>query len=267
VENRIPDYFRLADYAISGDDVARLGLQCDAAQIQPDVLMTPAWKPEVLLRYVDRCEVVCPHRVYTIEYQGRQLTLIRSGIGAPVTGDVTLALGCTPCRRILFVGSVGGLLPDMTIGDLVLVTGSVGGDGFSMYLPNGPLGTEAMFKEARPDADFARKLKEQALRFCRESNPALAAGRVYSTDTIVAQFHHLSEITATHECIGIEMETSAVFNAAALTGIRAAALLQLSDVIPTRKSLFSGRTEQDHARRSTIREHVLARIALETLST
>jgi len=266
VENRIPDYFRLADYAISGDDVVRLILKCTSAQIQPDVLMTPAWNQEVLLRYVDRCEEVCP-RVYAIEYKGRQLTLIRSGIGAPLTGDVTLALGCTPCRRIVFVGSVGGLLPEMTIGDLVLVTGSAGGDGFSTYLPDGPLGSEAMYNEACPDAELTQKLEKLALRFCREAGAALTTGRVYSSDSIVAEFHHLREITHARGCIGIEMETSALFNAAALVGIRAAALLQLSDVIPTRKSLFSGRTEQDRARRSNIRERVLARIALEALST
>jgi purine-nucleoside phosphorylase len=61
------------------------------------------------------------------------------------------------------------------------------------------------------------------------------------------------------------METSAVFRASRLVGIRAAALLQLSDVIPARKSLFSGRTASDQARRRGVRATVLARAVVAAL--
>ena len=60
---------------------------------------------------------------------------------------------------------------------------------------------------------------------CAEAGVVLNKGMVFSTDTIVAQFHHLDSLTTRFDCIGIEMETSAVFNAARLVGIRAAALL------------------------------------------
>ena len=50
-----------------------------------------------------------------------------------------------------------------------------------------------------------------------------------------------------------------------LVGIPAAALLQISDVIPDRKSLFSGRTDAEHERRRRLRRTLLSRIALEGL--
>jgi purine-nucleoside phosphorylase len=65
-------------------------------------------------------------------------------------------------------------------------------------------------------------------------------------------------------CIGIEMETSSVFGAAKLVGIRASALLQISDVIPANKSLFSGRTREDKERRNFIRERTLAKVILDS---
>jgi purine-nucleoside phosphorylase len=266
LKNRIPEYFRHGEYAITGDDVARLILKCAPDQIMQGVLMTPAWPRQVLLKYVDSCSEVVPNRVFTLVYAGRRMTLIRSGIGAPLTGDVVLALGCTPCQRVMFVGSVGGLLPSMKIGDLVLVTASAGGDGFSTYLADRPVGTEPLVRQALPDPEFTRTVEGIARPCCERAEPALLKGQVYSSDTIVAEFHHLEEIAGRLGCIGIEMETAALFNAAALVGIRTAALLQISDVIPARKSLFSGRTAEDRERRHRLREQVLARIALEALA-
>ena len=66
-------------------------------------------------------------------------------------------------------------------------------------------------------------------------------------------------------CIGIEMETAAVFRVARLVGIKAAALLQFSDVIPAQKSLFSGRTPRDQARRREVRSTVLAEAVIAAL--
>jgi purine-nucleoside phosphorylase len=66
-------------------------------------------------------------------------------------------------------------------------------------------------------------------------------------------------------CIGIEMETAAVFRAARLVGITAAALLQFSDVIPARKSLFAGRTPLERERRREVRKTVLAQAAVNAL--
>jgi purine-nucleoside phosphorylase len=61
------------------------------------------------------------------------------------------------------------------------------------------------------------------------------------------------------------METAAVFGAARVVGIRAGALLQVSDVIPVNKTLFSGRTKEDHKKRRWLKENVLARIILESV--
>ncbi len=51
-----------------------------------------------------------------------------------------------------------------------------------------------------------------------------------------------------------------------LASFKAAALLQVSDVIPTRKSLFCGRTDEEMAERQRIKAEVVPRILLDTLA-
>lgn len=263
---RLPDYFGLDRFSITADDVARTVFRCESSRISTNVLLTPIWSHEVFLAEASLEETITPEVVYSLRYQDRPFTLIRSGIGAPLTGDSVLALGCTPCTRLVFVGSVGGLVPGMTIGDLILTTESVSGDGFCTYLSPGPLGTDSFLTTARPNQELVDLLERLAEPVQRDHGVTLTKGRIFSGDCVIAQFHHLREMVDNYHCIGIEMETAAVFRAAELVGIRAAALLQISDVPAGRKSLFSGRSEKEQERRRYIRRHVLPRIALEALT-
>ena len=267
----IPEYFAHDKSNISPRDVTKLILHCEPEEIREKVIVTPCWSPvEFLTDTVDDIRTITETGayntcVYELVYRNQPITLVRSGVGAPVTGDVVLALGCTPCHRLIFTGSFGGLTEDLSIGDLFTVTESIGGDGYSSYLQEGELSPNAFLKPARPDAGLNGLLEEYAASLAGENGVSLHNGRVFSSDTIVAQFFHLDEIRNKYDCIGIEMETSAVFNCCKLVGIPAAALLLVSDVIPTGKSLFSGRTEEDRARYKFIKKSVLSRIILDTL--
>ncbi len=262
---RLPDYFALDRYAISAADVVRLAFRCEPSQIHANVLLTPIWSHEVFLEVASLQETVTPERVYTLHYHGSPFTLIRSGVGAPLAGDAMLALGCTPCQCVLFVGSVGGLSSGIRIGDLLVPAESVSGDGFSSYLAEGQLRPDCFLAAAAPDFALVSRLRQIAAPLCVASDAALLEGRVFSSDSIMAQFHHLDEMVNSHGCIGIEMETAAVFRAARLIGIPAAALLQISDVAPDSKSLFSGRTEAEQQRRKQLRRDLVSRIAIEAL--
>lgn len=267
----IPEYFAHGQYNICSEDITRLILNCQPDDIQEKVILTPCWRvEEFLVEVVDNIETVTERDfapcVYTLCYQNQLISLVRSGIGAPQAGDVVLTLGCTPCRYLIFTGSFGGLTGDLAIGDLLTITESIGGDGYSSYLKEGELTPSTFLKPARPDAAFNRLLEERATALAAKNNVTLHKGKIFSSDTIVSQFFHLNEITEKHGCSGIEMETSAVFNCARLVGIAATALLLVSDVMPTNKSLFSGRTEEDRLRYSSVKQSVLSRIILDTLT-
>jgi purine-nucleoside phosphorylase len=254
------------DYGISAGDVVRVTLRCDPEQIESSVVLTPIWSPAIFSRC--RAESVADGiaTVDRLTYGSLSFTMIRTGIGAPLAGDATIALGCTPCENLIFVGSVGGLDLKQRIGDLAIPTQSFSGDGFSAYLaesPNGPHWHPS--QPIKPDQGLQTILVQESRIATKSNSMAVHIGPVFSSDTILAQFHHLDWITSQLRCVGIEMETSAVFKAARLCGIRAAALLQVSDVIPARKSLYSGRTEADQKRRRWARMEILAPAVLNAL--
>jgi purine-nucleoside phosphorylase len=265
MSDRLPEYFQLQRYNITAEDVARLYLRCDSDVIKPKVIVTPVWKADVFEIHADSITTVSEGVVYEIEYRGQAVTLIRSGIGAPQTGDFVLALGCTPCRSIIFTGSVGGLHPSMDIGDLILGEKSICGDGFSRYLGAEVKTQDCFFQAVEPDLEMTDVIKNHALRVCQKNFIPLHCGTIFSTDSIIAQFFRLDYLVRNFNCIGIEMETSSVFGAAKLVGIRASAILQVSDVIPKSKSLFSGRTKEDMERRTFIRERILAKVILDSI--
>jgi len=266
--DRLPSFFNLAKYGIVPDDVVRTYLGCSPADICESAVIMPVWDASIFRKHVDSMTVVLEVRtraVWRIEYRGERFSLIRSGMTAAFAGDIVLALGCTPCETLLFSGSVGGLLPSMKVGDLLVVENSVCGEGFSRYLEPEVKPRDCFLDTAAPDASLTSRLKRVVQKACREQSIAVHSGSVVSVDSILAQFFRLHHFVENHECIGVEMETSATFKAADLVGIRAAALLQASDVIPTGKSLFSGRTEVEMNERTRIKTDILPKILLETL--
>lgn len=193
------------------------------------------------------------------------VSLIRSGMGAPQTGDVILALGCTPCEVAIFTGSVGGLGNGIEIGDLAVAEKSFCGDGFSRYLDREVIPGDCFLQSSEPDEGLTEHIKAHAREACRTKSVPLHQGAIFSTDSILAQFFRLDYLTEKLHCLGIEMETAAVFRAAKLVGIKAGALLQVSDVPQRSKSIYTGRRQQEMEYRKSIRQEVLARVVLSSV--
>jgi purine-nucleoside phosphorylase len=176
-----------------------------------------------------------------------------------------LALACTPCERILFAGSVGGLRENMHIGDLMMPGISIAGDGFCRYLQPGFPPQDCFLERNAPDEELSAALYRAVLPLAQQAGVPVHTGPVFSIDTILAQFNILDDITNTLGCIGIEMESAAAFKAARMAGIRAAALFSVSDVPVKNRSLFSDRLLEEKDYRKLIRSTVLARALLDCL--
>ncbi len=261
----LPPFFQLEKYQISPTDVTRMVFGCDPQAIHPDVILLPWWKAQVFERWVERITVITPDILSEVVFQGRPISIIRSGIGAPQAGDAVLALGCTGCRRILFAGSIGGLRPEMQIGDLLLPEFTVAGDGFCRYLEAQMPLPDCFLEHCAPDADLQQAVARVAAPLAQAAGVAIHSGPVYATDSILAQFGKLDYIAQNLGCIGIEMETAAVFKAARSVDIRAAALFSVSDVPVRQKTLYAGRSAEEKQHRLETRAQVLARALLECL--
>ncbi len=262
---KLPDYLQLERFHISPSDVARLVFHCDLDAIRPDVILMPWWQAEIFSLWADKITPIVGNTLFEMKYEGKSISIVRSGIGASQTGDTVLALGFTACERIIFAGSVGGLRADMQIGDLMIPEFSVSGDGFSRYLQTGFPAEDPFLERVLPDEALSLAVARSTTPLAREAGVAFHTGPVFSIDTILAQFDKLDYIVEKLGCIGIEMETAAVFKAACQVGIRAAALFSVSDVPVRDKSLLAGRSEEEKEYRRGIRKKVLAKAVLDSL--
>lgn len=266
MNNRLPAYFQLDRYHISPDDVVRGTLGCEPDIIRPRVVVMPNWGVDIFTHVATNIAEIVRGSVFQLEYQGQLVSVVRSGIGAPQTGDVILALGATACEELVFTGSVGGLGSGIQIGDLVVVEQSFCGDGFSRYLDPEVSPGDCLPQPAEPDRDLTERIQTRAMGTCGDRSVPVHRGAVFSTDSILAQFFRLDYLVREClRCIGIEMETAAVFRASKLLGIRAGALLQVSDLPQQGRSVYSGRTEEEMERRRSIRKEVLAQAVLSSV--
>ncbi|HMN13085.1 MAG TPA: hypothetical protein PKD55_12245 [Bellilinea sp.] len=260
------DYQKLldanAERGILPADLCRATLYVNPEQVLPDVVIAPWWHPKTLqpqqmipLSDHERANV----KAWQVEIRDQTVTYLQTGIGAPSVMDTVLALGTTACRTILFIGSVGGLDPAFGIGDLIVPQYSVCGDGASRYIAGDDLGTDVFGARVTPHDGALMLLQAVGGGVCRREKVPLYPGRTFSTDSIFAQLAHIDRILGLG-CNSIEMETAAAFRAGKMTGKPLAALLCVSDLPLSNKSLYRGRSEEEQARRYRVRGEVMPQI-------
>lgn len=251
------------------EDICLNVLNCEPHIINECVVIAPWWKPDIFENFGAQIEIVYDgelKKIWNINLNEFEFTYIRTGVGAPIVGDITLALGCTPCKKIIFIGSAGALDIEFGIGDIVIPTYSVSGDGMCRYLTNGSLKDNDMFGQAiYPNQELIKKLNIITDKICTKNNVNWHIGKNYSVDTIFAQFSHIDEIIG-FGCNTIEMETATFFKAAEIANIAAGAVFSISDNAIKKKSLFSGRTDEEMKYRHEVRAKIIPQIIFEAFN-
>lgn len=160
--------------------------------------------------------------------------------GAPRAVEPVHALGTCGTPVVVQVGSCGGLQPGIRTGDVVLSTAATIAEGASRYY-GGSIQSYA-------DPALVRALADGL-------DPAVRhhVGATVTTDALLVQPVELVEAWAAGGHLGVDMETSAVFSAAAAFGMRAAAALFVWDELPGRSwtDAFSEEEQAAQARAST----------------
>lgn len=251
-------------YGSDDRDLCLFGLGVAPERISQNVIIAPWWEPSMLpdlgeAEYISASEYA-EIRIWNIS----DITFIKTGIGAPVLMDAILTLGVTPCKTAIFVGAVGSLDEQISIGDIVIPEYSLSGDGASRYIASDQLCSGDIFGEkSYPDADLFETLKKNTAQICAENNVRCHIGRTYSTDTIFAEYAHIDEIKRM-DCNVIEMETAAAFRAARLAGFSLAALFSVSDNTFTDDTLYKKIPEEETAYRRFARNTLFPQIIRQT---
>jgi uridine phosphorylase len=146
------------------------------------------------------------------------VTLIYSGMGSPATANALEMASSNGARRVVVFGACGGADRRAEVGDLIVASGGVRGEGTSRYYapPEFPAAFDPM---------MVARLWEAA-----QGEPGVAAhlGVVYTTDAGYRQGPDVYERYA-GLIVGVESECAAVAVVSARLGLAAGALLFCTD--------------------------------------
>mgnify|MGYP005784559801 FL=1 len=243
-------------------------LKCDISLIKENVVLAPTMTYEF---WKDFNAEITPiyskyHSISNIKIQDIEFTFITTGVGASNLVDIVLALGVTSCKNIIFIGSVGSLEKDINIGDIVIPEFSICGDGVCKYLTGKPLKDSNTYGQKYfPNKTLYDLTVNATNKICKVENITWHVAKNFSVDTIFAQFAYIDEIKDLGSNV-IEMETSALFRASEICGIRSCAIFCVSDNTVNNKSLYSGRSSLDKEKKGYSRYVVTPKIVLNLLN-
>jgi 5'-methylthioadenosine phosphorylase/purine-nucleoside phosphorylase len=158
---------------------------------------------------------------YTGTFRGSPVSVQSTGMGCPSAAIVVEELIMLGARRLIRVGTCGGLQPGMTMGDLVVATCATAGDQTTMNYTGG--------EPYSPAADFA--LVESAVKHAREVGRGIRVGGIVSSDAFYQPDTARAQRWSDRGILAVEMEAAVLFTIGQLKGVRAGALCTVSDVV------------------------------------
>ncbi|MDK9705862.1 MAG: nucleoside phosphorylase [Desulforhopalus sp.] len=139
-------------------------------------------------------------------------------IGSPMAALTLEKLIVLGAKRIILFGWCGAISPDLKVGDILIPSEALAGEGTSQYYPlNAPAIPEKVFRE-------------NIVRHFQENNTPVGSGRVWSTDAVYREDRRtLKNLYSTERVIAVDMEFSALCAVACFRNIKFAAVLVVSD--------------------------------------
>jgi DeoD family purine-nucleoside phosphorylase len=158
---------------------------------------------------------------YTGTFRGRHVSVQASGMGCPSAAIVIEELVQLGVRKIVRVGTCGGLQADLAIGDLIVALAAAPADSTALHY----VGNEAH----APTADW--ELVHGAVHHARHLGKPVRVGPIVSSDIFYQPDPDQARRWSDRGLLAVEMEASVLFTLAALRKIQAGCLLIVSDVI------------------------------------
>ncbi len=166
--------------------------------------------------FFDEARKVSEYRgfvTYTGEVDGVGVSACSTGIGCPSAAIVVEELARIGAETFIRVGTTGALQPHIDVGDIVVATAAVRGDGTTRsYVPVG--------YPAVADFGVVSALIEASELMGREVH----VGIVLSSDAFYAGGESTSRFSEAN-VLSVEMECSVIFTLAGLKGLRSGAVM------------------------------------------
>jgi 5'-methylthioadenosine phosphorylase/purine-nucleoside phosphorylase len=158
---------------------------------------------------------------FTGTFNGRPVSVQSTGMGCPSAAIVIEELIQLGVKRLLRVGTCGGLQPDLELGDLIVALSAVPADGTARHYVGG--------EPHAPTADF--ELVHAAVHSAKELGKRVRVGPIVSSDVFYDPDKGRAQRWSERGILAVEMEAAVLFTVAALRKVRAAAMCTVSDIV------------------------------------
>jgi DeoD family purine-nucleoside phosphorylase len=158
---------------------------------------------------------------YTGEFEGRPVSVQATGMGCPSAAIVAEELHQLGVKRMLRVGTCGGLQPDLQLGDLIVALSAIPADATARHL----VGSDQHVPTA------AWELVHGAVHVAKEIGQAMRIGPIVSSDLFYNPDDGQYARWSSRGVLAVEMEAAVLFTLGALRGFAAGCLLTVSDVV------------------------------------
>ena len=158
---------------------------------------------------------------YTGTFDGKPVSVQATGMGCPSAAIVIEELSQLGVKRLLRIGTCGGLQADLKLGDLVVALSAVSADSTAIHYVGG--------EPHAPTADW--ELVHAAVHAAKELGKSVRVGPIVSSDIFYnpdeGQYGRWSD----RGILAVEMEAAVLFTLGALRKVKAGCLLTVSDVV------------------------------------
>jgi uridine phosphorylase len=158
------------------------------------------------------------YEMHTGTIDGKRVTVGNGGRYAPDTAMTTEILCAAGAESLIRIGSCGSLQDHVKIGDLVIVTGAIRGEGTTSYYVSKNFSTVA-----HPEIIHALKEAAQSL------GVRYHLGWIFTTDALFQETPELIQELNQQNVSSIDMVTSTFLTIAQLRNKKAGAILAVSD--------------------------------------
>lgn len=166
---------------------------------------------------------------YTGTYQGKKISVLGSGMGIPsMSIYATELVKFYGVKNIIRIGSCGGLPLDVKVRDVVIAMGASTDSNVNRNRLGGNLDFAAL-------ADYG--LLERAVAAARAKNIDVKVGNLFTSDLFYNPDPTLFDRLEKYGVLGVEMEAAGLYGVAAEFGIKALAIMTVSDHIRTGEAL------------------------------
>ncbi len=172
---------------------------------------------------------------YTGTWQGRPVSVLASGIGVP-----SIAIYATELyrffgvRRIVRIGTAGGMAPHLRVGDIVVATAAHTDSAVTANrLPGVHYSHAPAFALAAAAVEAGRRIEGARVH----------AGAVLTSDAFYADRGPLTAALVAHGTLAVEMEAAGLYSVADAEGAQALAVMSVSDLLFRDESLSAADRE------------------------